>query len=70
MTYIIAEPCVDVKDTACVEVCPTGARIFGDLKVADSPVNDFINNNQVQVLKPESGNAPMCFYKGLDKDVT
>ena len=22
MTYIIAEPCVDVKDTACVEVCP------------------------------------------------
>ena len=22
MAYIIAEPCVDVKDTACVEVCP------------------------------------------------
>ncbi|RMD89322.1 MAG: ferredoxin family protein [Calditrichaeota bacterium] len=22
MTYIIAEPCVDVKDTACVDVCP------------------------------------------------
>ena len=22
MTYIIAEPCVDVKDKACVEVCP------------------------------------------------
>ena len=22
MTYIIAEPCVDVKDTACIEVCP------------------------------------------------
>ena len=22
MTYIIAEPCVDVKDNACVEVCP------------------------------------------------
>ena len=22
MTYIIAEPCIDVKDTACVEVCP------------------------------------------------
>ena len=22
MTYIIAEPCLDVKDTACVEVCP------------------------------------------------
>jgi NAD-dependent dihydropyrimidine dehydrogenase PreA subunit len=22
MTYIIAEPCLDVKDTACVDVCP------------------------------------------------
>ena len=22
MTYIIAEPCVDVKDGACVDVCP------------------------------------------------
>ena len=22
MTYIIAEPCVDLKDGACVDVCP------------------------------------------------
>ena len=22
MTYIIADPCIDVMDTACVEVCP------------------------------------------------
>ena len=22
MTYIIAEPCVDVKDGSCVDVCP------------------------------------------------
>ena len=22
MTYIIAEPCVDVKDRGCVDVCP------------------------------------------------
>ena len=22
MTHIIAEPCIDVKDTACVHVCP------------------------------------------------
>lgn len=22
MTYIIAQPCVDVKDGACVDVCP------------------------------------------------
>jgi ferredoxin len=22
MTYVIAEPCINVKDKACVEVCP------------------------------------------------
>jgi len=22
MTYVITEPCIDVKDKACVEVCP------------------------------------------------
>jgi len=22
MTYIIVEPCIDTKDTACVDVCP------------------------------------------------
>ena len=55
---------------ACVEVCPTGARVFGDLREEGSVINDFIRDNQVQVLKPESGNAPMCFYVGLDKGVT
>ena len=22
MTYVIVQPCIDVKDTACVDVCP------------------------------------------------
>lgn len=55
---------------ACVEVCPTDARIFGDLKDRNSPVSNFIRDNQVQVLRPESGNEPMCFYIGINKDVT
>jgi tetrathionate reductase subunit B len=55
---------------ACVEVCPTKTRVFGDLNDSSSPVSEFIRNNQVQVLKPESGNAPMCFYVGIDKDVS
>ena len=55
---------------ACVEVCPTGTRVFGDLNDSSSPISEFVNNNPVQVLKPESGNAPMCFYVGLDKDVS
>jgi hypothetical protein len=44
--------------------------MFGDLNDDSSPVSEFIRNNQVQVLKPESGNGPMCFYAGLDKDVS
>ena len=28
MTYIIAEPCIDVKDQACVEVCPVDCIYF------------------------------------------
>jgi len=54
---------------ACVEVCPTGARIFGDLNDSSSPISEFIRDNLVQVLKPELGNAPTCFYVGIDKDV-
>jgi tetrathionate reductase subunit B len=55
---------------ACVEVCPVGARVFGDLKDKNSPVSLFIRNNRVQVLKPETGNAPNVFYVGIDKEVT
>ena len=32
MTYVICEPCVDVKDTACVDVCPVDCI---------HPTNDF-----------------------------
>ncbi len=55
---------------ACVEVCPTHARVFGNLNDSSSTVSEFIRDNPVQVLKPESGNAPMCFYVGIDKDVS
>ena len=30
MTYVICEPCVDVKDTACVDVCPVDCIYPGD----------------------------------------
>lgn len=32
-TYVIAEPCIDIKDKGCVDVCPVDC-IHGD---ADSP---------------------------------
>ena len=30
MAYIIAEPCIDVKDRACVDVCPVDCIYAGD----------------------------------------
>ena len=54
---------------ACVEVCPVGARIFGDRNDKQSPISQFIQNNRVRVLKPETGNGPNVFYVGIDKDV-
>ena len=30
MTYVIAEPCVDVKDKACIEECPVDCIYEGD----------------------------------------
>ncbi|HEX2028806.1 MAG TPA: ferredoxin [Nitriliruptorales bacterium] len=30
MTYVIAEPCIDVKDKACVEECPVDCIYEGE----------------------------------------
>ena len=54
---------------ACVEVCPTGTRVFGDLNDPASPISVFIRDNRVQVLKPDTGNEPTCYYVGLNWDV-
>jgi Fe-S-cluster-containing dehydrogenase component len=54
---------------ACVEACPVGARVFGDRNDPQSAVSVFIRENRVQVLRPESGNAPNVFYVGIDKEV-
>jgi Fe-S-cluster-containing dehydrogenase component len=55
---------------ACVEVCPVSARIFGDRNDKQSVISQFIQNHRVQVLRPETGNAPNVFYVGIDKDVS
>ncbi len=30
MTYVIAEPCIDVKDRSCVDVCPVDCIYEGE----------------------------------------
>ena len=51
------------RDPACVETCPTGARVFGDLDDAFDPINEAIEAaRRVDVLRPETGAKPKLFY--------
>ena len=52
-----------------VEACPTGARLFGDLKNPDDPVTKLFEERQWLVLKPEMYTSPMCLYVELPKEV-
>jgi len=37
MTYVIGEPCVDIKDRACVEECPVDCIYEGDRMLYINP---------------------------------
>jgi len=54
---------------ACVEVCPTQARIFGDLKSKASQLVRFKRMNRIHVLKPHLNTEPKVYYSGLDGEV-
>jgi Fe-S-cluster-containing dehydrogenase component len=57
-----------------VEICPSQARIFGDLKnpapgLENDPLQQFIAKNKVEELKPSLGTGPRLAYAGLDEVV-
>ena len=54
---------------ACVEVCPTEARIFGDLKGKADRLVRFHRVNQISVLKPDLNTEPKVLYAQLDGEV-
>jgi molybdopterin-containing oxidoreductase family iron-sulfur binding subunit len=47
---------------ACVEVCPVGARKFGNLLDPDSEIRYIIEHKRVLVLKEELKTVPKFFY--------
>jgi Fe-S-cluster-containing dehydrogenase component/formate-dependent nitrite reductase membrane component NrfD len=47
---------------ACVSVCPTECRIFGDLDDPDSEVAKIVQRDAFTVRKPEKGTIPKVFY--------
>jgi Fe-S-cluster-containing dehydrogenase component len=54
---------------ACVEMCPVGARVFGDLRDPDSSVRKLLRDNRVYILKPDLGTEPKLYYIGFEKGV-
>ena len=54
---------------ACVEICPTQARVFGEVKGLASPLRRMMRMSHLQVLKPHLNTEPKVFYSGLDTEV-
>ena len=55
--------------TACVDACPFGARLVGNLLDPSDPVTKVITTERVSVLKEEYGTKPQVFYLGLSMEV-
>jgi Fe-S-cluster-containing dehydrogenase component len=47
---------------ACLEVCPTGSRKFGNVLDPESDVSQILKSKRVFVLKEEVGTIPRFFY--------
>jgi tetrathionate reductase subunit B len=54
---------------ACVEVCPTQARLFGEITQKSTPISEFRRLNEIQVLKPALNTEPKVYYAHLDGEV-
>jgi Fe-S-cluster-containing dehydrogenase component/formate-dependent nitrite reductase membrane component NrfD len=54
---------------ACVSVCPTQCRIFGDLDDPSSEVARIVREDAFTVRRPEKKTGPHVFYLGADDSV-
>jgi Fe-S-cluster-containing dehydrogenase component len=55
---------------ACVEVCPTGARLFGEIRSRSTPLARFVRFNEIQTLKLHLNTEPKVYYAHLDGEVS
>jgi Fe-S-cluster-containing dehydrogenase component len=53
---------------ACVNACPVGARVFGNLKDPNSKVSQAIANNPTIRLREELGTEPSVYYVPAEKE--
>ncbi len=50
------------KLPACLEACPTGSRVFGNILDPESEIRWVLENKRVFVLKEELGTKPSFYY--------
>jgi len=51
------------REPACVETCPTGARVFGDIEDPSSEISRKLGGSkEVTQLRPETKTRPRIFY--------
>jgi Fe-S-cluster-containing dehydrogenase component len=56
-------------DPACMEVCPTGARMYGNLRDKDSKIVKFLKEHITQVLRPNLNTGSKLYYNELSSEV-
>lgn len=54
----------------CMEVCPSKARIYGDLRDRESELVKFLREHDYQVLKPHLNTGSKLFYNALSAEIS
>lgn len=57
-------------DPVCMEICPTGARLYGDLRDRESKLVKFLREHDYQVLKPHLNTGSKLFYNALTAEIS
>jgi Fe-S-cluster-containing dehydrogenase component len=62
-------PGIDPQATpACVNICPVGARVFGDANDPESPISKFLAEHDTFVLREDLGTKPKVHYVRPSKE--
>lgn len=50
------------KNPACAEACPTGSRVFGNVRDPEGRIQFILKNKRVYILKADAGTIPRFYY--------
>lgn len=57
------------ESPVCVEACPFGTRLVGNLRDPDDPVTIAVMKERIGVLRDNYGSRPRVYYLGLGREV-